>query len=44
VYSFKKGLNGRHVVEPSAYERAPSFLARTALGLMETGYRFLRRQ
>jgi len=44
VYSFKKGLNGRHVIEPSAYEHAPSFFAGTALGLMETGYRFLRRQ
>lgn len=44
VYSFKKGLGGRHLIEPSAYEHAPGFFARTALGLIETGYRFLRRQ
>jgi len=43
VYSFKKGLGGRHIVEPGAYEIAPTFFARTALGLMETGYRLLRR-
>lgn len=42
VYSFKKGVCGRHVVEPGAYEYAPSSFASAALGLMQAGYGWLQ--
>jgi len=42
VFSFKKGLSGRHVIEPAAYDYPPNAFARAALGLMESGYGWLQ--